>query len=77
MSLLLDLDEHASDGYNEYPDKISSSIDNQEHSCLSRLQDSKTWMIGGVLMMFLMLDLGDTFCKASLEYFEHPGSICS
>ena len=34
----------------------------------SRLQE-ETWMIDGVLTYFLMLDLDESFSKASLGYF--------
>ena len=33
-------------------------------------------MIGVVLKSCLMLDLGETFSKASLGYFEYPDTIC-
>ena len=32
----------------------------------------ETWMIGGVLMRFLMLDLAETYSKASYGYYEYP-----
>ena len=34
-------------------------------------------MIGEVLTSFLMLDLDETFSKASLGYFENPDTISS
>ena len=41
-----------------------------------RLQE-ETLMIGVVLTSFLMLDLDETFSKASLGYFEYPDTISS
>ena len=40
----------------------------QEHPCPPRLQE-ETWRIVGVLTSFLMLDLDESFSKASLGYF--------
>ena len=49
---------------------------NQEHACPAKLQE-ETWMIGGVLTNFLMLDLDETFCKASQGYLVDLDTISS
>ena len=48
----------------------------QDPPCPPRLQE-ETLMIGVVLTSFLMLDLDETFSKASVGYFESPNTISS
>ena len=48
----------------------------QEPPSPPRLQE-ETLMIGVVVTSFLMLDLDETFSKASLGYFEYPDTISS
>ena len=48
----------------------------QEPSSPPRCQE-ETLMIGVVFTSFLMLDLDETFSKASLGYFEYPDTISS
>ena len=53
---------------------LTPSTAYQEHPSPARLQE-ETWRIGRVLTSFLMMDLDETFCKASLGYFEYSDPI--